>query len=91
MLLALVSRTNLNAITLKSIKSHPVKCIEGVPFCRNIVCAISHAINYFIFSISHFCQRNQMTLSAKLFISVMPDKHCDEIPFSTKNHIYLIR
>ena len=27
-----------------------------------------------------------MTFSAKLFISVMPDKHCDEIPFSTNNH-----
>ena len=47
MLLALVSWTNLNAITLKSIKSHPVKCIEGVPFCCNIVCAISHSIFHF--------------------------------------------
>ena len=27
-----------------------------------------------------------MTFSAKIFISVMPDKHCDEIPFRTKNH-----
>ena len=53
------------------IKSHPVLKV----FHFVVTLFVQFPIPYFIFPISHFCQRNQMTFSAELFISVMPDKH----------------